>query len=87
MFNDCVDFNYVRMQTIHEPTKSKNEICRTHTNEGHTISIQHGILNKSWWWCFKDRHLKMNIQQAKGLKLYKAQGLTSNSYNSFYTNL
>jgi hypothetical protein len=49
MFNDCVDFNYVRMQTIHEPTKSKNEICRTHTNEGHTISIQHGILNKSWW--------------------------------------
>lgn len=46
-----------------------------------------GILGYSWWYWFTHRHLKLTIQLVKGLEVYKAQGLTSESYNSFYRNL
>jgi hypothetical protein len=39
--------------------------------------FKHGIPGSSWWFWFKLRHPKLNIQQAKGLEINKAQGLTS----------
>lgn len=40
-----------------------------------------------WWHWFKKRHLKLFICFAEGLKICKAQGLTSQFCNSFYQNL
>jgi hypothetical protein len=36
---------------------------------------------------FKRKHLEVHIQQVEGLEVYKAQGLTITSCNSFHTNL
>jgi hypothetical protein len=46
-----------------------------------------GIPSNNYWYRFKCKHWKFNIQQAKGLKLYKTWGLTPNSCNFSYTNL
>ncbi len=35
----------------------------------------------------KKKHLEVNIQQAKGLDVNKAQGLNVNSHNSFISSL
>ncbi len=48
--------------------------------------FKHGIPRSSWWFWFKCQHPKFSIQQVEGLEISTAQGLTSQSCESFYNN-
>jgi hypothetical protein len=43
-------------------------------------------MQQLWFW-FKHKHLKISIRHVEGLEVCKAQVVTPNSYNLFYTNL
>jgi hypothetical protein len=51
-----------------------------------TWPSNHVFENSLCHW-FKKRHPKLTIHPVKGLDIYKTQGLTSQSCNSFYENL
>jgi hypothetical protein len=46
--------------------------------------FKNGILGNSWWYWFQHQHPKLSIQLVKGLNVYKAEGLTSQSCDIFY---
>jgi hypothetical protein len=71
-----------RSITLHQLKMKVIELTQTKPTP-----FKNGIIRNSWWYWFKHRHPKLNIQLAKGLDVYKSEGLTNQSCDIFYQNL
>ncbi len=70
---------------VNYPVIIKNESCKSNSNQSYTI--QAWSTKSSLWFWFKCQHPKFNIRQIEGLEINIAQGLTSQSCETFYDNL
>jgi hypothetical protein len=49
--------------------------------------FKNGMPIESWWHWFQNRHPNISIKVVETLEVSRAQGLTTNSYNTSYNNL